>query len=472
MERTSPRTIVALGVATVAGALLRFVDLTAESLWIDEIWSGYVVSGSPADIVRRLIAEDIHPPLFHLLEWPFPRLFGVDLGLRLPSAIFGVLAVPALFAVGRRLFDERTGLLAAVLLALSPFAVHAGRDARHYSLLLLLSLLATLALLRLRRRQDRRSAILLGLALAAMLYTQYMGGLFVAGLLLVGFFEGRETRRGAVLAGATALVLFLPFFLAARAGFTGVLGNYWIEPPTVAVVGRTFGGLTVLGRFPGAWPTAPAVLVSLLWLLAIGLGLRGARDRGPARLLLFLALFPVAAELAISTVRPLFLARTLIPIVPPLLLLAARGALAIPRPRVAAVLLAATLLPGSIALHVSSFNEDWRGAIGYVAEHIEPGDVIVVDPYFSKAVLHYGRDSRGVREAPIVLLPSRETVADVPALIEERVEGHRRAFWLIVRICDAEDAATRDRAMERYELTGSFERNAAGAFRFSHPGTR
>ncbi len=469
----SPRVVaVALCAATIAGALLRLWNLSFESLWIDEIWSGYLVSGSPIDVIGRLITEDNHPPLYHLLQWPFPRIFTVDAGLRLPSAIFGILAIPLIFAVGRRLFDEHVGLLSAVFLALSPFAVHAGRDARYYSLLLFLSLLAILAFLRLRQRQDRSSAVLLGLALALVLYTQYMGGLFVAALLLTAFFMGGEVRRGAVWAGIVAFALFLPWLLAARAGFGNVMGNYWILPPTAKTVAVALGSLAVLGRFPWSWPVAPAVLISLCWLIAVVLGARGARDRGPARFCVLLLVLPVLAELAISTVRPLFLTRTLIPIVPPLLLLAAKGALSLPRPKLAAILLAATLLPGSLALHLVHHNENWRGAIGYLAARIEPGEVIVVDPFHSRAVAHYGRNVRAVRQAPVVLLPPHSTVDDVPGLIRDRLGFEPRSFWLVIRTCDREDTDTRDRAMRTLRVTADFEENAAAALRFIDPAKR
>jgi uncharacterized membrane protein len=454
----SPRIVAAaLGAATIAGALLRFPGLSFESLWIDEIWSGYLVSGSPGDVVRRLVAADNHPPLFHLVQWPFPRLFPVDVGLRLPSAICGVLAIPAMYAAGRRLFDEQVGLLAAWFLALSPFAVHASRDARYYSLLLLLGLLALLAFLRLRYRQDLRSALLFGLALAAILYTQYMGALFVGALLLAGVLESGRVRRGTALAGLTALLLFLPWALAARAGVGNVLGDYWIEPPTLSTAAAAMGGLAVLGRYPWSWPLLPAVLAALIWL---GFILRAGWSSS-VRICVVLVLTPVIAELLISTLRPLFLARTLIPVIPAILMLAARGALRSRRPRIAAAVLLLTLLPASISQHLVPMKEDWRGAVGYLAAEARPGEPVVVDPFHGKAVEHYG-----VRDAEFVLLPPRETVADVPGLLRERLGREPETFWLVIRTCDDEDVRTRDLLLRTHDITGSYEKNNAAAFRF------
>lgn len=464
----SPR-VVATGLiaATIAGALLRLLGLTFESLWIDEIWSGHVVSGSFAEVIPRLIRDDIHPPLFHLIQWPFPRIFSVDAGLRLPSAIVGILSIPLIFAVGRRLFDERVGLVAAALLALSPFAVHASREARFYSLLLFLSLLATFAFLRLRTRKDHRSALLLGLALAAMLYTQYMGALFIAALLLAAFLEGGRVRRGAILAGGVAFLLFAPWVVAARPGFGNVAGYSWIPSPTTNTVTAAIGGLTVLGRSPWSWSPIPAVALMILWLVFVVRGASGKNDRTAVRLCLLLFAGPVLANLAISMVRPVFLARALIPIVPPILLLGARGALSLPRPKLAAAVLIASLLPGALWLHLEDQKEDWRGAIGYLAAEIEPGEPIVVDPFHSKAVVHYGYGDPKVRDAPIILLPSRETVKDVPALIRERLGREPESFWLVIRTFDWEDVETHDIATRSHDITASYVRNGAAAIRLT-----
>jgi hypothetical protein len=341
-----------------------------------------------------------------------------------------------------------------------------------YSLLLFLSLLATLAFLRLRTQKDRRSAVLLGLALAAVLFTQYMGGLFVAALLLAGFFEGGKVRRGAILAGGIAFVIFLPWIVAARPGVGNVAGYSWITSPTADSVVAAIGGLTVLGRSPWSWSPIPAVALLILWILMVARGASKANDRYAVRICLLLFAGPVLANLAISTVRPVFLARALITIVPPILLLGAKGALSLPRPKLAAAVLIAAMVPGALWLHLEEQKEDWRGAIGYLAAEIEPGEPIVVDPFHSRAVMHYGYHHQVVRDADIVLLPSRESVADVPALIRERLLRDPRTFWLVIRTYDSEDAETLHLATRSHSIAGSYKRNGAAVIRLTDPEKR
>jgi 4-amino-4-deoxy-L-arabinose transferase-like glycosyltransferase len=61
-----------------------------------------------------------HEPLYHIWNAAMLALFGPTVpGIRWLSAILGTLAVPLLYVLGKRLFGERVGLVAAAALALS-----------------------------------------------------------------------------------------------------------------------------------------------------------------------------------------------------------------------------------------------------------------------------------------------------------------------------------------------------------------
>ena len=100
--------------------------------------------------------------------------------LRFLSACLGTLAVPLTWALGRRCFGSREGLLAALFVAVSPFCVHHAQEVRMYALFMLLATASTYALLKTLAAPRRGSGFLYLLATLGALYTHY------AAFLLLG----------------------------------------------------------------------------------------------------------------------------------------------------------------------------------------------------------------------------------------------------------------------------------------------
>jgi Dolichyl-phosphate-mannose-protein mannosyltransferase len=66
--------------------------------------------------------------------------------VRTLSALFSIATIPTLYALGKKLFNENVGLLAAGLLAINAFHIKHAQNARSYSLFVFLVTLATLLL--------------------------------------------------------------------------------------------------------------------------------------------------------------------------------------------------------------------------------------------------------------------------------------------------------------------------------------
>ena len=87
--------------------------------------------------------------LFIYLLLPFQAIGGLGVWTaRLPAALAGVAAVALMFAVGRRLYDPATGLVAAALLAVCPWHIQQSRWANEAGISTLLVLLPLAALLK------------------------------------------------------------------------------------------------------------------------------------------------------------------------------------------------------------------------------------------------------------------------------------------------------------------------------------
>ena len=162
------------------GLAVRGIGITSESLWCDEISSlNHIEQDFPA-FFDSLLNVDVHPPLYFVLLRGWCRLFGsTALSARLLSLVLGLLCLPAAFSLGRRLLDERAGLMAALFLALSPIHVFYAQEARAYTLLALLVLLAVASLIDALENDRPRDWALLVIWNTALLYTHYTALAFI-----------------------------------------------------------------------------------------------------------------------------------------------------------------------------------------------------------------------------------------------------------------------------------------------------
>jgi 4-amino-4-deoxy-L-arabinose transferase-like glycosyltransferase len=111
--------------ALLAAILLRALPLMQNRFHPDEAlyasFARYAASGD-GSLLSRLVVDK--PPLSFYLNGLSVLIFGgTEFAVRLPNLFASVVSVALLWALARRLYDARTGLLAAWLLALSPFAI-------------------------------------------------------------------------------------------------------------------------------------------------------------------------------------------------------------------------------------------------------------------------------------------------------------------------------------------------------------
>ena len=206
-----------LAIIIALATVLLFAAAGQKSYWEDEAWTASIVQGE-WDTVVYATANDVHPPLYFLLASTWGSIFGFEeLGLRSLSVFFSVMSVVLVYCLAARLFDQRTGLIAAALLAISPAFVIYGQNARYYALSATLALVL-LALMLLYFRDNARWALLAYVvAVPALLYTVYTSVAVVAAIGLLGMLHWRWQKRpitylvGWILAHVFALAAYLPW---------------------------------------------------------------------------------------------------------------------------------------------------------------------------------------------------------------------------------------------------------------------
>ena len=329
--RTSPR-IGTLATGLAGGATL-LVALLAVSLfsrtraieapfWIDEGLSVGIASFPFAEI-PGLLRQDGSPPLYYLLLHVWMDAFGTsEAATHSLSLVFALLAVPAALWAGWSLFGRRTGWIAAALAALNPFLTIYAQETRMYSLVILLSILATAAFAHAFVYRRRRYVAVFAGLLTVMLYTHNWGLFFAVGAaaaLVVAARESGERRailRDGLIAFAAAAIAFAPWLptLLYQAQHTGAP---WSNPPSP---------LELLGG-PAYVLSGQGSLVALF--LGAGVGItrivenRRTPERAAILATLTLAVVTLLSGWLFSQVTPAWANRYLGVLVGPLLLLAA-----------------------------------------------------------------------------------------------------------------------------------------------------
>ena len=133
----------------VLGGILRFYQIGSKGLWLDESFSAWLGWQPVGEMLAWLLRIDQHPPLYYTLLHFWMLLGDNAAHVRTLSALLGTLTIPVLYLLGRRLADDKVGLLAALILAVSPFHVRFAQETRMYTLLTLNVSLALYALARL-----------------------------------------------------------------------------------------------------------------------------------------------------------------------------------------------------------------------------------------------------------------------------------------------------------------------------------
>lgn len=281
--------------AAVAAVLiawgLRLWDIGALRVFGDSSYSVYL-AGQPVLDLLWLTGADSHPPLYYLLLAGWLHLLGWhEMIVRFVSLAPALITIPLTFQLGRRVFGDRPAVIAAVLLAVSPFAFHYARLPRMYGWVMLAILVAILAFLSAVRTERWRDWIVYAIAAWAGLHLQYFAALGIVALNLWALPLWRQpaVRLRIVRVHIGIGLLSLPWFLVAflpSAAFTA--GNISNAPPPAGLLGflEQYVIPFAVGVFvdesiarPVAW-----LLLALLALLAAWLWLTpGSADSLPQR---------------------------------------------------------------------------------------------------------------------------------------------------------------------------------------------
>lgn len=399
-----PGRTVALGilVAVVLAALaIRLYTLMDRPAWDDEMWTLRNMYTSDWGELFRVAFDDYWPPLHYILLNTIARI--ADTGifwLRIPSVVFGVATVAAMYPLGMLLFRSRVaGLASAALLAGMTSHVVYSQEARVYAMQLFLVVLSAYFFYRSYWQRRISPAFLLTTTLLTYSHSfaswYYLAGQCVYVVVAAWIWRDRKAFVKGFLSETLVLLLWLPlvgFFLYARLSRDIVIPTYWATGE-----GVDKGLLAILELYQGLGVRsyAGAAFLALLFGLVAWLAWRDLRPRpaepveqpGTAQAVVFLLCWiitPVLFSLTISTFTSMATfpeIRYHMAVVPGLCALAGGGFLALrTRPQLALGALLLVLLPaGELQRYWYGFQRDAQDeAAAIVRENGTPDETIYV----------------------------------------------------------------------------------------------
>ena len=162
---------------TTLAALVRVLHLGAKSLWLDEAASWMIVRQPWDAFVRQLLTAEGNMTLYYLLLRQWLRFGESEAWMRALSVLPAVATVPLVYALARRVWDVRAGLLAALLLTLNACHVAYSQEARSYAWLAFATVVSTWYFLAGIDRPSFAGWTAYAWSTAAIVYFQFLGGL-------------------------------------------------------------------------------------------------------------------------------------------------------------------------------------------------------------------------------------------------------------------------------------------------------
>jgi mannosyltransferase len=400
----------------LAGLIARLHGIDAMPFWLDEVTTVQRSSLPFWGMVQNALAAH-HLPSYFVITSVIGR-YGLSAAmLRLPSAIFGGAACGVVYLIGRRLGGWRAGLVAGLLLALSPLHVQYGQEARSYTFVVLMMAIGFLGLVELAA--DPRAASLPrrdpAMRLAPwVIYT--LGTLGALQVLSIAFFwlisancaavailaDKTIDRRRFLLrwlaAQAIVLAFTLPWFGAMAVVTKGQMTNAtdWVPPITAHSFLSTLGSLYLMRisrlinfhLFPEVIPGFGVLLLVLavaglahLWPRPGGASASGQRSWTMPLTLGIAAVLPPLIILALSLVKPLWMPRYLIWSSVPFFVLVGLGVAALPwrrlRTPATAVVVAFSVVNLAPYYHAET-KPRWDLAAQDLQRVLQPGDLVLV----------------------------------------------------------------------------------------------
>jgi hypothetical protein len=447
--------------------VLRFHSLAAKSFWFDEGVSVAIARLDWHNFARILWRREANMSLYYFLLHYWLHFGGSEFFVRALSVLFAISSVPAIYALGRRLFDSRVGLMAAALLAVNAYHVQYSQDARSYSLMVFLCLLSIVYFLKsLTEPSGRNRATYVVLSVLAV-YAQFFSLLLViAQWLSLRMLDQEQIPQKVRNDWRWIALLVSP--VVAFVATTGTGPLRWVQRPGlndlwVFALHLTGNGGTLL-----LVASLAACLAAFLPGLCSHQGMRVSWEAWRCRFLVLWLAFPIVFTLALSLAKPLFVPRYFVFCLPALLLLVAYGItrlrsawLTVP----AASFLLILSLGGTEGYYRHDLDiqrDDWRAASQYLLSQAQPGDALLFHVPMGRMPYEFYHSVLTPASSPVALFPHHANHLTFIDFVEkpndtelERLLPEHPRAWLVLTYAETQSGLPDARSVELSGLLGN-----------------
>ncbi len=423
------------------GSILRIYHLGTEDLWLDEIFTIGDARQSVFKLLPHVLENGAFPFLAVLIHFTM-RLFGESaITVRLPSCIFGILGIPMIFLVGRKMFNDIVGLCTACFLAISPYHIYYSQEARAYTLQIFLLLAVIFFFLKVIEDNSPINWLLfLGCELLAT-FAHWYSTIMILSINLYFVFlwiskkEIRLRTLSWIISQSIYLIVTIPWLLTLSSYHVWEKAK-WIPPLSPKVIPETFydfsTSITEM-NFPAWILWFGSLIFCILFFLAFVRRFSGNKndlgDKSNFSFSLSLALFifPIVIFYLYSLRLNSYLAwRYLIIALPGFYLLSAQGLTWITSRWVKTLFLILICFVYGFCLYIQFLKPhkiSLRKPAEYVRIHYKLGDAImIIPPFWGKSFSYYNPDAINV------LLPDPPTYYETASA--ESAKKYER-IWLV-----------------------------------------
>ena len=166
-------------VVLIFSLVLRLIGIN-QSLWLDEAISANVAKMPIGEIVKNFSINDFHPPVYYWFLNIWTNIFGSNVfWLRLSSILFSLITIYFVYLIGKKIKGKKTGILAALILAINPLFVYFSQELRMYSMATMWLVIGFYYFIKIKNKEYKISELVIFNLMMALAFGTFYGSIFL-----------------------------------------------------------------------------------------------------------------------------------------------------------------------------------------------------------------------------------------------------------------------------------------------------